>query len=68
MRRLLCWVFGHQLVEMRELLIGGKLYQCAQCELELCIHHGRQQVIRYDADVEQAEIDLRKLLAIYRED
>lgn len=65
--RFLCWIIGHRLVEMRELLIGGVLCQCVWCGSELCVHHGRQQVIPFDADVEKAEIDIRRILAIYSE-
>ena len=62
--RLRCLILGHRIEHVRPLLIGGSLYKCHKCEKLLCIHHGRQQCIDYDADIEKFENEIRALARI----
>lgn len=63
LKRLLCAVFGHAWVVVRELEIGGSLIECVGCQNQVCYHPGRRQVIPYDSEVEQFEIAVRRLKA-----
>lgn len=55
------------MVTVRPLLIGGDLIQCVFCDKMLCIHHGRQQVIPYDAEIKKFEADIRALQARFED-
>jgi hypothetical protein len=63
-----CWLFGHKLKRVRPLLIGGELVLCHRCGIQLCVHHGRQQVIPYDAEIQRFEEDIRNLIEKYAEE
>ncbi len=59
-------VFGYHVYRvLRPLLIGGELVECTRCEKKLCIHHGRQQVIPFDEDIQKVESDIRNMLEAY---
>jgi hypothetical protein len=63
LQRIKCWLGFHVYRVLRPLLIGGELIECVFCTTKLCLHHGRMQVIPFDADVQLAEAQLRSLLA-----
>lgn len=61
-----CWLFRHRFIKVRPLAIGGDLIRCEKCGIELCIHHGRQQVIPFDDDVKRVEAEIRSAIDQYR--
>lgn len=65
MKPIRCFFGFHLYKVLRPLLIGGELIECIRCQIKLCIHHGRQKVIPFDADIQKVEKQLQELVRKY---
>jgi hypothetical protein len=63
LNKIWCAFFNHTLFKIKDLTIGGSLYECSHCSVKLAIHHGRQQVMKWDEELEELEIDMVKTIA-----
>lgn len=65
MKPIRCLLGFHRYHKIKNLFIGGELVECSFCKEQICVHHGRQQAILYDADIQEAERQIKHLLEKY---